>query len=315
MSLIPKQILDRLTQKLTRLESLRPLPVSAVQKLKEQFEIEMTYNSNAIEGNSLTLKETYLVINEGITIRGKPLKDHLEAKDHHQALEYLYELIGKDSKPTISEQLTRSLHQMVMKKTDKEYAGKYRISEVFIAGSDHIPPNALRIPSEMEKLISWYRQEKRHLNPIELSALFHHKLVSIHPFYDGNGRVSRLMMNVLLMKEGYPLVVILKNDGKKYYRVLSRADEGDYIPLVKFTAQAIEQSLDIYLKALSPSTETTEKYFPLAAISKSGPYSAKYLNLLVRQGKLEAHKQGRNWITSHAAVQRYITARERKRGR
>lgn len=313
MSLIPKRIYDRITQKLVKLESLRPLPVSAVQKLKEQFEVEMTYNSNAIEGNSLTLKETYLVINEGITIKGKPLKDHLEAKDHHEALEFLYELIGRDSKPTLSEHLIRTLHQLIVRKTDEEDAGRYRTSEVLIGGADHVPPNAMRVPHEMRKLITWFIREKKRFNPIELSALLHHKLVYIHPFYDGNGRTARLVMNVVLMREGFPLVVILKNDRKKYYRVLDRADKGDYSPLVRFIASAVERSLDIYLRVLTPASEITEKYLPLAIISKKGPYSAKYLNLLIRQGKLEAHKQGRNWFTSTEAVQRYIAGRERMR--
>src|SRR3989344_9185892 len=120
MALLPKNLKDLLEARLGLLNALRPLPRSAVEKLRDHFKIEMTYNSNAIEGNSLTLKETFLVINEGITIKGKPLRDHLETKDHHQALEMVYELISPDSQPTLSEHLIRTIHQLVVKKTDEE---------------------------------------------------------------------------------------------------------------------------------------------------------------------------------------------------
>src|SRR5262245_53241155 len=120
-----KQILER---KLKELNVLRPLPAAAVKKLQEHLRVEMAYNSNAIEGNSLTFKETYLVINEGITVKGKPLKDHLEAKDHAAALQYLYEIVEKDKRHTISEYLIRMLHQLVVQETDQEWAGKYRNS-------------------------------------------------------------------------------------------------------------------------------------------------------------------------------------------
>lgn len=313
MSYLPIGLFHRLEQKLRKLQSLRPLPPAIVKKLREQFEIEMTYNSNAIEGNSLTLKETYLVIHEGITIKGKPLKDHLEAKDHQEALEFLYDLVQKDSKPTLSEPLIRMLHQLVMKKSDEEFAGKYRTSNVVIVGADHVPPDALNVPEEMKALMDWFRKARTHENPIELAALLHHKLVSIHPFFDGNGRTARLVMNIVLMKAEYPLVIILKQDRKKYYRALQMADKGNYSLLMQFTAQSVERSLDIYLKVLTPMTQQREEFLPLSSISPLTPYSVKYLNLLARSGALEAHKQGRNWYTSVEAIQRYMRGRKRIR--
>ena len=303
----------RLEEKLAKLNKLRPLPKSALQKLREKFQIEMTYNSNAIEGNSLTLKETFLVINEGITVKGKPLKDHLEAKDHHAALEYLYDLIDKDKKHTISEILIRNLHQIIIQKIDKEWAGKYRNANVIIGGAKHTQPNALHVPQKMRDLIGWLKSQKGKMNILELAALLHHKLVFIHPFFDGNGRTARLTMNLLLMQVGYPLVIILKNDRKKYYDVLDKADSGKYEPLVKFIAQSIERSLDIYLKSLTPATTKQEKFVSLAEISKTTSFSAKYLNLLARQGKLEAYKEGRDWLTSKEAVKRYLENRTRQR--
>ena len=303
----------RLEEKLAKLNKLRPLPKSAVQKLREKFQIEMTYNSNAIEGNSLTLRETFLVINEGITIKGKPLKDHLEAKDHHAALEYLYDLIDKDKKHTVSEMLIKNLHQIILQETDKEWAGRYRNANVIIGGAKHTPPDALQVPQKMHDLIRWLISQKDKLNIIELAALLHHKLVHIHPFFDGNGRTARLTINLFLMQAGYPLVVIMKNDRKKYYEVLDKADSGTYEPLVKFVAQSVERTLDIYLKTLTPANTKQEKFVSLTEISKTTPFSAKYLNLLARQGKLEAYKEGRDWLTSKEAIERYLANRTRQR--
>lgn len=303
----------RLEEKLAKLNKLRPLPKSAVQKLREKFQIEMTYNSNAIEGNSLTLRETFLVINEGITIKGKPLKDHLEAKDHHAALEYLYDLIDKDKKHTVSEMLIKNLHHIIVQETDREWAGRYRNANVIIGGAKHTPPDALHVPQKMHDLIRWLTSEKDRMNIIELTALLHHKLVHIHPFFDGNGRTARLTMNLFLMQAGYPLVVIMKNDRKKYYDVLNKADSGTYEPLVKFVAQSVERTLDIYLKTLTPANTKQEKFLPLTEISKATPFSAKYLNLLARQGKLEAYKEGRDWLTSKEAIERYLINRTRQR--
>ena len=166
MDYLDKKIKDRLALKLKRLNSYRPLPEPALRKIREQFEIEMTYNSNAIEGNSLTLKETYLVINEGITIKGKPLKDHLEAKSHKEALDYLYELVSKDRKNTISEKLIRLFHQIVTQDIDKEWAGKYRNSSVLIGGTNYKPPEAVSVPKLIEDLVIWIRNNKNKLHPV-----------------------------------------------------------------------------------------------------------------------------------------------------
>lgn len=313
MKYLNPQIQARINNKLKELNSLRPLPKSVIAKLHHQFQIEMTYNSNAIEGSSLTLKETFWVINEGITVKGKPLKDHLEAKDHHEALDYIYKLVKPAKKVIISELLIRSLHQLIVKKTDEEWAGKYRNINVIIAGSDHKPFNAGIVPLEMSKLTNWFSQNEKKLHHIELAALLHHKLVYIHPFLDGNGRTARLLMNIVLIKKGYPLTIILKNDRKKYYRVLGQADKNDFKPLVLFIAQNIERSLDIYLKILKPKPKKGENFLPLTKIAKTTPYSAKYLNLLIRQGKLEAYKEKRDWLTSSKAVKRYIENRKRQR--
>lgn len=313
MKYLEIKIANRIEEKLSRLNDLRPLPQSALKKIQDHFRIEMTYNSNAIEGNSLTLKETFLVINEGITVKGKPLKDHLEARDHYLTLNYLYDLVENGKHHTMSEHLIRSMHQLIMQETDKEWAGVYRNANVIISGADYIPPDALEVAHKMKQLIDWVKGNKSNLHIIELAALLHHKLIFIHPFFDGNGRTSRIIMNLLLMQYGFPLVIILKNDRKKYYNVLSQADKINYKPLVQFIAQSVERSLDLYLKTLTPVSKKREEYLTFTELANKVPYSAKYLNLLVRQGKLEAHKEGRNWLSSVEAIMRYIEGRERHR--
>ncbi|MBI5412128.1 Fic family protein [Candidatus Peregrinibacteria bacterium] len=306
-------IFKRFEEKRKRLNAMRPLPPAAVRKLREQFAIEMTYNSNAIEGNSLTLRETFLVLNEGITIKGKPLKDHLEATNHKEALEFLYHLVGHEKKNTISEHLIKSLHQLVTQNIEKEWAGCYRNAPVRITGTPHQPPDALDVPHLMSALVRWIGDQQKKMSVIKLAAILHHKFVHIHPFFDGNGHTARLIMNLLLMQKGYPLAIILKNDRKRYYNALKEADNGNYEQLISFVAKAVERSLDIYLNVLTPSSKTKEKLITFSEASKISPYSSKYLNLLANKGHLEAHKAGRNWITSKEAIERYIKNRQRKR--
>lgn len=294
MPVIDDKLRKTIESKLKALNELRPLPAAAVQKIKDQFRMEMVYHSNAIEGNSLTLKETQWVINEGITIKGKPLKDHLEAKNHLEALNYLDALVGEGKGDDLSEGLIRSIHQLVVMDTDKEWAGRNRNSNVYIAGASHTPPDALDVPHDMADLIDWFKQNRKTLSAIELAARLHHRLVQIHPFFDGNRRTARLVMNIVLMQAGYPLVVILKHDRKKYDSALSKADKGSLVELTRLVAMAVMRSLDIYLKTLTPSSMKREMFIPLSEASEGTPYSAKYLNLLARQGKLEAHKEGRN---------------------
>jgi len=309
---LSSDIINRLEEKLSKINRLRPLPKTAVQKLRDHLLVEMTYNSNAIEGNSLTLRETFLIINEGVTVKGKPLKDHLEAKDHHAALQYLYELVEFEKRHTISEQLIRSLHQLIALGTEKEWAGVYRNANVIITGTSHQPPDALEVKHRMQELINWLKVNQTRFYVVEIAALLHHRLVHIHPFFDGNGRISRLLMNVILMQNGFPLTIILKNDRRKYYRVLAQADQNNFKPLILFIAQAVERTLDIYLKTLTPITSKREQYLPLSKLAETTPYSAKYLNLLIRQGKLAAHKDGRLWLSTKEAIESYIKNRKRQ---
>jgi len=305
-----KNLQEALDRKLKQLNKKRPLSPSIAQKLRERFEVEMTYNSNAIEGNTLTLKETYWVIQQGITVKDKPLKDHLEAKSHKEALDFLYDLIEHKKKFTVSEHLIKTLHSIILKDIDKEIAGVYRKTDVFIAGSDHKPPSALKVLEKMNGLVSWAKKNYKKLNIIEFSALFHHKFVQIHPFQDGNGRAGRLLMNIFLMQYGFPLTIIQNNDRKKYYRVLSLADQGKFKPLTNFIAQSILRSLTIYLDAIIPASQK-EDLITLADATKYCSYSQAYLGKLAKEGRLEAVKLKRNWMTTKEAVKRYLDSQKK----
>lgn len=294
-----------LEEKLLALNKLRPISKSLLEKLKERFDVEMTYNSNAIEGNTLTLKETYLVIQQGITVKGKPLKDHLEAKNHKEALNFLYEMIEHGKNFTFSELVIKELHTLIIQDVDKEIAGKYRNVDVFIAGADHTPPSSIEVPILMRDLVLWAKKNYKKMNIVEFSAILHHKFVNIHPFLDGNGRTGRLLMNIFLMNYGFPIAIIQKNDRQKYYRALAMADNGNYKSLVLFVAQAVLRSLNIYLDVLTPS-KLKEKLISLAEATRYCSYSQEYLGKLAKEGKLEAIKVKRNWMTSKEAILKYI---------
>jgi len=311
--MIPDSLLKRIDQKMEVIRLHRPMSTSLVKKLKEQFAIEMTYNSNAIEGNRLTLKETFLVLNEGLTVKGRSLKDHLEAKNHHEAIHYLYDLIEHQKRPTISEFLIRNLQKLIVKDIEDQDAGQYRKGNVMITGSLHCPPEAIEVPALMEELVNWIKKNVNLLHPVALAALAHHKLVHIHPFVDGNGRTARLLMNLILLNKGFPLAIILKHDRQKYYRALDKADRNHADDIEKLIAQAVERSINIYLKIIKSGASVTEKFVPLSTLTQKSGFSEKYLNLLARSGKLEAHKEGRNWLSSQKSIDEYLKNRTRKR--
>ena len=307
------QLLSRINDKLKTLQESRPLSPAIVQKLRERFMLEMTYNSNAIEGNTLTLKETYLVLSEGITIKGKSLKEHLEAKNHYEALEFIFGLVEHDKHQTISEHLIRELQNLIIGSIDTSIAGTYRTVEVAITASDHQPPLAAEVPSKMAELVKWFIQSQSKPNTIELAAILHHKLVNIHPFVDGNGRTARLMMNILLLQAGFPLVIILKNDRKKYYETLSAADHGNYKPFVTFVARSVERSLDLYLETIIQNKTKDEEYLALNQLARKYGLTQKHLNLLARTGRIVAHKRGRIWVSTIKDFQDYMNSRQRVR--
>jgi Fic family protein len=302
------QILERIEEKKKLLDKSRPLPKSALEKLREQIIVEWTYNSNAIEGSSLTLKETRLVLEQGITVAGKPLREHFEATNHRDAILFLEKLVKSKR---INENDVLKIHEIISKNIEKEYAGKYRRGMVRILGAKKMPPNYLKIPKLMDELYQWINRNPEKLSIIELASLAHYKFVTIHPHYDGNGRTARLLMNLILMQNGYPAVVILRNDRKRYYNALRRADDGDYKPFILLMAISIERSLDLYLRAIKEERGTSLEL--LSELAEKTIYSQEYLSLLARRGKLSAVKEGKNWYSSPKAIKDYKEKRERKR--
>ena len=235
---------DKLNEKLN---SKRPISKETLKSLKDSINLEWTYNSNGIEGNTLTLRETQIVL-EGITVGGKSLKEHLEVINHEQAILFLDDLI-KEKEP-ITEWNIKNIHQLVLKEIDDKNAGKYRNENVRIKGTNHIPPDYLIIPELMEKLVINYEDWKKY-HPIIKAALIHGELVKIHPFVDGNGRTSRLVMNLSLMNSGYVPVIIKKDKRLEYYTALDKAHTtGDYTDFIRLINDLEIEMLNRYLELL-----------------------------------------------------------------
>ena len=306
LALLNKKIHQRVLEKKRKLDTLRPLPSSLVARLKKQMVIEYTYNSNAIEGNTLTLRETQLIIEEGMTVGGKSITETLEAKNHPEAIEFVERLV--DAKSELTEEVILQLHKLIMSNITED-AGHYRTTGVKITGATFMPPPSSQVKPRIDELLKWLRKNPDELTPIELAAVFHHRFVQIHPFSEGNGRTARLLMNALLMKDGYPFIATVpKLDRQKYLKTLAEADSGNTSSVMNFIARCTEKALDMYLNALEEPEILT-----LAEASKTTPYSQEYLSLLARKGLLGAYKQGRNWVVSRRELDRYLMSVRKER--
>ncbi|MFV8361037.1 Fic family protein [Flavobacterium sp. LS1P3] len=301
---------ERLYEKKQVLQTSRPLPNIALHKIRESLSIEWTYNSNSIEGNTMSLRETQMVIQEGITIKGKSLREHFETHNHDKAIDYLYSIVDDDYNLRSIDIL--SLHGLVLRSIEDDFAGRIRNGGVRITGANFTPPNANKVPDLLGELIDFINKNPLQLNDIELATVFHHKLVWIHPFFDGNGRTVRLAMNLLLMRSGFPPAIILKNDRKKYYEALNQANGGNYQKLTLLMCQSLERTLNIYINAL-PGND--KEYVAISNLVQEPnmPYGQEYISLLARTGKIDAYKEGRNWLTTREAVEDYMATRKRKR--
>jgi len=307
---IPEALAQRILEKRGRLDALRPIPKASLEKLRERFELEWTYNSNAIEGNTLSMRETMLVLREGLTIGGKSLREHLEVTNHKAAIDFVYGLLEKK---TITERDVLEIHALILDRIDPTGAGFYRHERVRITGSDFSLPSPEKVPALMADFVASFSKEPKEKEPkdllaaVEFSALAHFKLVDIHPFIDGNGRTARLLMNLFLMRRGFPPAVILKNDRPRYYASLDAGHKGDVRPFVEFVARSVERSLDLYLEVLEKPSGKTD-LISLAEAAKLTPYSQEYLSLLARKGRLHALKRRRNWVTTRKEVEGYLAS-------
>lgn len=240
---------EKLEAKKALLDRYRPLPKALAINLEEWFKVELTYTSNAIEGNTLSRKETAMIVEKGLTVAGKTLKEHLEAINHAEALEWIKKLVGKKRKD-ISEEHILGLHHLILKKIDDENAGKYRTVRVRIAGSTVILPNPMKVPPLINKFIMWLHSKTAE-HCLQTAADSHFKLVSIHPFTDGNGRTARLLMNLLLLQKGYPPALIRKEDRARYIDAVEKGQlQGELSDYYQIIYEAVDRSLDIYLEAL-----------------------------------------------------------------
>lgn len=243
-----------------RLQSLRPLPVEALKKIEGALAIEYTYESNRIEGNTLTLQETELVVNEGVTVAGKSMREHLEAINHAEAIDYIREFAKNGIE--ISERTIKEIHALVLHGIDRENAGRYRSVPVMISGSRHTPPQPYLIEKQMEDfMIRFAEMEASGVHPVLISAYLHDELVRIHPFIDGNGRTSRLLMNLYLLRNGYTLVNLKGTNEAKitYYEALETSHIEKHPEMFQtLIAEAEIESLRRYLSILGDATIKTE---------------------------------------------------------
>lgn len=242
-----------------KLDIRRPLNETAVEKISHTFDIEIIYNSNAIEGNTLTLNETMMVVDKGITINGKGWKDHLEANNLANATYFLKELVSL--KVPLTALVLKQIHQLVLAGlvTRREDAGDYRKVPVTISGSDHVPPPAHALSEAVDALFLWYEEYRQVLHPVELAAKFHFRLVYIHPFIDGNGRTARLCMNLILMQAGFPPAIVSVERRQDYYRTLEVASVlGDQNEFIEFITTSVGDTINKYLTILDGG-ETSEK--------------------------------------------------------
>ena len=242
----------KIAEKKKLLDSLKPFPKEIDERLKEDLVVLWTYNSTAIEGSTLSLKETAILLEEGIAVGNKPLTDYLAAKGHRDAINLLFGWVA-ETKREIRESDILELHKATMKGIVEKYIGAYRPVQVYLRGSSFLPPPPNKVPKLMGEFIYKLNRNPNKYGPITLSALSHLEFESIHPFVDGNGRVGRLLANWVLMQGGYPPIIISKRERLRYLRLLEQAQtKSNFYPLVVFFKKKVLEALDFYLKRVRP---------------------------------------------------------------
>jgi len=243
-----KNLLNQINNKKAKLDKLRPLSKKQIKNLKNVYDIQLTYHSNAIEGSTLTYSETKLILNEGITIGGKTLNEHLETINHQEAISFIEDISGIETK-NISIFDIKNIHQLVFQGIDKKNAGSYRKENVGVVKSNgeiHNFVEPLKIEDEMQNFIEWLSNQTIE-EPILLASLVHLKFVSIHPFIDGNGRTARLLMNLILLQNGYPQAIIKISNRVEYIQAIEHyQNSNEYEEFYKVVLESVNDSLDLY---------------------------------------------------------------------
>ncbi len=309
MPYMDARIARRLTQKKKSLDTYRPLPAFTVQKLHNDLRVMLTYHSNAIEGNTLSLAETQMVLEYGVTVDGHPLREFLEVTNHAEAFDALSSFVNN----RITGKTVLALHQLVMDKFD-DHAGELRSVQVYVRGAPFTPPPARDVPLYLEQWVHWLTSDDAlRYEPVTRAAIAHHDFETIHPFTDGNGRVGRLLLNLMLMQTGYPPALVLREWRSRYSQALQAAHVGQHTPLIDLIGLAVEGALDLYLEAC---VESSQHLLPLQELARNYAVSVDYLGQLARKGKIEATKRGQYWYATKEAVQQYLTeASTQPRGR
>lgn len=289
-------LLQKIKQLKAAIEELRPLDKHTLGKIEQKFRLDWNYHSNAIEGNSLNFGETKSFLLHGITAAGKPLKDHLDLRGHNEAILALEDII-KEERP-ITENFIRELHKVILvedsynpaqtpegKPTQKKIkVGQYKSTNNHVqtsTGEIFYFASVEETPAKMHDLIEWLRKHKEQENPVVLAALFHYKFIVIHPFDDGNGRLARILMNFILMRAGFPPVVIKTKEKEAYFRALRQADGGNTGTFVEYIAEQLLASLELYLKGARGESieelEDVDKEFELFKMELEGKEAVVYL--------------------------------------
>lgn len=284
-----KSLLREIEEKRNRLEKLGGVSRVARKNLDDWYKVELTYTSNAIEGNTLTRAETALVVEKGITVAGKSIQEHLEASNHSQAWDWV-KSISTIKNYKFNEHDLLELHQLILQRIDNDNAGKYRNVPVRIAGSRVIIPNPVKVPDLMKRYFEWLKEKSE--NIVLRACEAHCRLVSIHPFTDGNGRTARLVMNLLLLIAGYPPIIVRKEDRHKYLTSLETAQLGgsldNYYVLM---LEGLSRSLDIYLEAAGEQPKTEKKLLKIGELAKLTGESVPTIRYWVKMGLLPVESE------------------------
>jgi len=250
-----QDLLEQIHQKKEKLDTFRPLSPAQVKNLKNVYDIQLTYNSNAIEGSTLTYSETKLILNEGITIGGKSMNEHLETINHQEAISFIEELANINTNEITLEDI-KNIHHLILKGINNKNAGAYRIQNVGVVKSDgeiHSFTEPLKIEEEMNTFIEWLHSQTIQ-EPILLASLVHLKFVSIHPFIDGNGRAARLLMNLVLLQNTYPQAIIKVINRAEYIQAVEKyqqSSSNEYNDFYNVVLKSINDSLDLYSKIVT----------------------------------------------------------------
>ena len=261
--------LSDLHRRVKEMRSVGKLGTDALRRISQYFKIKGIYHSNAIEGNSLSLGETRRVIEEGITITGKSLRDTVETKNLSHALDYMEDIAVATEKPITLSDL-RQIHELILKGINDGFAGRYRESEVKISGSEASTTQAYKIPYEMDDLGKYIANVTApsaidSQSPIISATVAHAWLAQIHPFIDGNGRTARILMNLILIRCGYPICIITREDRLRYYQALEESQGGDLTSLVELVYENVEESLEEWEKAAEEQRQQKEWVASLTA--------------------------------------------------